>query len=120
MQLTKALPHIRLCAANEGKLAALDALWEEYQSLCQRYAQHFCSEAWPDGYAEFVFDSPLSARWQRVAVMQAAGIAQSWRSNHRKALAQYQERFRRYEALKGEVKAKHKAPEWKEWKAPEL
>ena len=85
MKLTRAVTHIRLCAANHAKVAALDALAAEYIALCQQYVTHFCTEAEPDGYAAPCFPSPLSQRWQRVAIQQAAGIAQSWRTNHQRA-----------------------------------
>ena len=83
MQLT--LTHIRLCAANDAKVAALDALAAEYIALCQQYVTQFCAETEPDGYADPCFPSPLSQRWQRVAIQQAAGIAKSWRSNLQRA-----------------------------------
>ena len=116
----KALPHIRLQEANAGKLAALDALWEEYQKLCQGYARYFCREAEPDGFAAYVFASPLSARWQRVAMMQAAGIAQSWRTNRGRAWREYTQRLERYEALPCEAQSQRKRPEWSEPHLPEL
>ena len=87
MQLT--LTHIRLCDANDAKVAALDALAAEYMALCQQYVTHFCAEAEPDGYADPCFPSPLSQRWQRVAIQQAAGIAKSWRSNLQRAQEEF-------------------------------
>ena len=42
MQLTRAVTHIRLCEANDAKVAALDALAAEYMALCQQYVTHFC------------------------------------------------------------------------------
>jgi hypothetical protein len=74
--------------SNTAKIAALDALASEYLRLCQQDTTHFCTEAQPDKFAPPCFDSPLSPRWQRVAIQQAAGIAQSWRSN---AAAAYQD-----------------------------
>jgi putative transposase len=75
----------------------------------------FCTEAQPDKYAVPCFDSPLSQRWQRVAIQHAAGIAQSWRSNYAAAyqdsldmLAEYQE------------EPEGEPPEWKEWNTPVL
>jgi len=74
--LTKAVTHIRLDAANAGKLAALDALAEVYLLLCQQYVTLFCSEEQPDKFRATCFTTSLSERWHRVAVQQAAGIAQ--------------------------------------------
>lgn len=79
MRLTRALTHIRLFDANHAKIEALDALATEYLRLCQHYTTFFCTDAEPDGYLAPCFESPLSQRWQRVAIQQAAGIAQSWR-----------------------------------------
>ncbi len=79
MKLTGAVPHIRLYATNDSKMAILDTLAGEYLALCQQYTTHVCTEAQteaqPDKYAAPCFDSPLSQRWQRVAIQQAAGIA---------------------------------------------
>jgi hypothetical protein len=36
MRLTRAVTHIRLCAANHTKVAALDALAAAYTALCQQ------------------------------------------------------------------------------------
>src|SRR5690348_13637004 len=98
MRLTRAVTHIRLCEANHAKIAALDALAAEYLRLCQRYTTYFCTAAHPDGYLVPCFESPLSQRWQPVAIQQAAGVAQSWRSIYAGAhqdyldlLAEYQE-----------------------------
>jgi hypothetical protein len=82
MKPTRAVTHIRLAVVNDTKVAMLDALATEYMALCQQYATYFCVEAEPDGYAAPCFPSPLSQRWQRVAIQQAAGIATSWRTNH--------------------------------------
>jgi len=56
-------------------------LADAYLGVCQQYTTYFCTEAEPNGYLAPCFASPLSQRWQRVAIQQAAGIAQSWRSN---------------------------------------
>src|SRR6266478_10158721 len=80
-RITKALTQIRLLEANPGKLAALDALAPVFLSLCQQYVTLFCTEAYPDKFHAPVFATPLSERWQRVAIQQAAGIAKSWRTN---------------------------------------
>ncbi len=37
MRLTRTVTHIRLCAANDAKVVALDALAAEYIALCQQY-----------------------------------------------------------------------------------
>ena len=89
MRLIRAVTHIRLCDANYAKIAALDAMAEAYLRLCQQYTTHFCTEAQPDKFAAPCFDSPLSQRWQRVAIQQAAGIAQSWRSTYAAAYQDY-------------------------------
>src|SRR5258706_1088704 len=98
LSLTQAVTHIHLCDANQAKIEALNALATEYLRLCQQYTSYFCTEAQPDKYAAPCFDSPLSQRWQRVAIQHAAGIARSWRSNYALAnqdyldmLAEYQE-----------------------------
>jgi hypothetical protein len=82
MRLTRAVTHMRLCDANRTKIEALDALATEYLRLCQQDTPSFCAEAQPDKYAEPCCESPLSQRWQRVALQHAAGIAQSWRANY--------------------------------------
>jgi transposase len=74
MRLTRAVTHIRLGDANHAKMAALDALAADYLRLCQAYTTYFCTEAQPEKYAAPCFDSPLSQRWQRVAIQHAAGI----------------------------------------------
>jgi len=115
MRLTRAVTHIRLCAANHAKIEALDALAAEYLRLCQQYTTYFCMEAQPDKYATPCFDSPLSQRWQRVAIQHAAGIAQSWRSNYAVAYQDYLDLTAEYqEEPEGDP------PEWREWKTPVL
>ena len=115
MRLTRAVTHIHLCNANHAKIAALDALAEDYLRLCQQYTSHFCTEAQPDKYAAPCFDSPLSQRWQRVAIQHAVGIAQSWRANYAAAYRDYLDLLAAHqEAPEG------KAPEWKEWTTPVL
>ena len=82
--ITRAVPHIRLSEANAGKLEALDQLGVVFQALCQQYVTWWCTtSSTPDGYATPVFASPLSERWQRVAMQQAAGIAKSWKARER-------------------------------------
>src|SRR6266852_5905171 len=97
-RITRAVTHIRLEAANEGKLAALDELAQVYLPLCQQYVTLFCTEERPNKLRTPLFATALSERWQRVAIQQAAGIAQSWRTNraaayqeHQEALAPYRE-----------------------------
>src|SRR5215211_2522204 len=97
IHVTRAITHIRL-AANAAKVAALDALAAQYLSLCQQYVSAFCTTQEPDKYAAPQFPSALSARWQRVAIQQAAGIARSWRSNRERAHADYQEALAEYQA----------------------
>jgi len=101
VRLTRAVTHIHLCDANEAKIAALDALAAEYLRLCQQYTTHFCSETEPDGYLAPRFASPLSQRWQRVAIQHAAGIAQSWRSNYAAAYQAYLEMLAEYQEEPG-------------------
>ncbi|MGO8949646.1 MAG: RNA-guided endonuclease InsQ/TnpB family protein [Ktedonobacterales bacterium] len=115
MRLTRAVTPIRLCDANHAKIAALDALAADYLRLCQAYTTYFCTEAQPDTYAAPCFNSPLSQRWQRVAVQHAAGIAQSWRSNYAVAYQDYLDMLAEYqEEPEGD------SPEWKEWNTPIL
>ena len=76
-RITKAVTHIRLIEVNPGKLAALDALAPVYLALCQQYVTLFCTEEQPDKFHVPLFPTPLSQRWHRVAIQQAAGIAQS-------------------------------------------
>jgi hypothetical protein len=122
MKLTRAVPHIRLYATNDSKMATLDSLAGEYLALCQQYTTLFCTEARPEKYAAPCFDSPLSQRWQRVALQQAAGIAQSWRSNRENALEEYQEAYaawlEKHPASAGHSKEDEPAPVWKEWNTP--
>ena len=87
--LTRAVTHIRLEAANAGKLAALDALAQVYLPLCQQYITLFCTDERPDKLRAPLFATSLSERWQRVAIQQAAGIAQSWRTNRAQAYQDY-------------------------------
>jgi hypothetical protein len=110
MRLTCAATPMRLCDANHAKIATLDALAAAYPPLCQQYTTYFCTEAQPDKYASPCFDSSLSQRWQRVAIQQAAGIAQSWRSNCAAAYQDYLDRCQEYqEEPDGEP------PEWQDW-----
>lgn len=116
--ITQALTHIPLDLVNENKLARLNLVAEVYLALCQQYVTYFCTETSPDGYAEYIFESDLSRRWQRVAIQQAAGIAQSWRSNRDKAFAKYERRLAYFEQQTPDDSKK--APEWKEFQVPHL
>src|SRR5579859_7732535 len=84
-RITKAVTHIRLLEANAGKLAALDTLAPVYLALCQQYVTLFCTDELPDSFRAPCFATPLSERWHRVAIQQAAGIAKSWRTNRANA-----------------------------------
>ena len=84
--ITRAVTHIRLQEVNAVKLAALDALAPVYLSLCQQDVTLFCTEELPNKLRDPLYETELSERWQRVAIMQAAGIAKSWRSNRANAL----------------------------------
>jgi IS605 OrfB family transposase len=119
-----AVTHIPLRESNPVKLDALNAVADVYLKLCQAYTIYFCQDAEPDGYAAPHLPSELSQRWQRVAMMQAAGIAQSWRSNRNNALAAYERRKQWFEqqyptAAEREANAS-KAPQWREFNLPEL
>ena len=118
MHITRAVTHIRLCEANDAKIAALDMLAAEYMALCQRYVTHYCVDAEPDGYAAPCFPSPLSQRWQRVAIQQAAGIARSWRSNHQRAQEEFVDTLAAW--LEEEHAPDAVPPEWTPWHTPTL
>ena len=118
-QITKAVTHIRLEAANAGKLTALDELAQVYLSLCQQYVTLFCTEELPDKFHTPVFATPLSQRWHRVAIQQAAGIAHSWHTNREQAYQDYLDDLLGYheqEAV-GTLDDEAKAPAWREWDA---
>jgi hypothetical protein len=117
MRLTRAVTHIRLCDANHAKIDALDQLSAEYLRLCQQYTTYFCTEAEPDGYLAPCFESSLSQRWQRVAIQQAAGIAQSWRSTYATAVQEYLDALAAYEE---DHEPDDAPPAWKEWNTPVL
>jgi IS605 OrfB family transposase len=122
--LIQAVTHIALRESNQVKLDALNAVADVYLKLCQQYTTYFCEDAEPDGYADPHLPSELSQRWQRVAMMQAAGIAQSWRSNRDNAYAEYERKKAWFEqqyptAAEREANAS-KAPQWREFKLPEL
>lgn len=126
--LTHAVTHIRLIEANSGKLDALDQLVVVFAALCQQYVTLFCTtETSPDKYADPVFESELSERWQRVCIQQAAGIAKSWRTNRQAAYDAYLEDLANYATAKVKAETsgvpldpKCKEPQWREWNMPEL
>ena len=133
--ITRAVTRIRLTDANAVKLAALDALAPVYLALCQQYVTLFCTEELPNKLRDPLYETPLSERWHRVAIMQAAGIAKSWRSNRANALRDYQreqEKYKERMALYRKQQAQGtrdskekaikepKAPLWHEWNIPTL
>ncbi len=121
-RITKAVTQIRLIEVNPGKLAALNELAPVYLALCQQYVTLFCTQERPDKLRAPCYPTPLSERWQRVAIMQAAGIAQSWRTNRTQAYEQYQQDLSRYrqQAAGGTLAAQAQEPVWHEWNVPTL
>jgi len=120
--ITRAVTHIRLEAANAGKLTALDALAQVYLPLCQQYVTLFCTKERPNKLRAPLFATPLSERWHRVAIQQAAGIAQSWRTNRAQAYQDYADDLLDYheQQTEGTLDAKAQEPAWKEWNVPTL
>ncbi len=120
--LTKAVTNIRLETVNAGKLAALDDLAQVYILLCQQYITLFCTEEMPDRFRVTCFATPLSERWHRVAIQQAAGVAQSWRTNREQAYQDYLEELAEFETQRAEntLDEKAKEPNWNEWNVPTL
>jgi hypothetical protein len=121
-RITKAVTHIRLEAANAGKLAALDALAQVYLTLCQQYVTLFCTDEHPDKFRATCFATPISERWHRVAIQQAAGIAQSWRTNRTHAFQDYVDDLLDYheQGVEGTLDAEAREPAWREWNIPAL
>src|SRR5712692_9140970 len=115
--ITRAVTHIRLEATNAGKLAALDELAQVYLSLCQQYVTLFCTQERPNKLRAPLFATPLSERWQRVAIQQAAGIARSWRTNRAQAYQDYTDDLLAYheQEAEGNLDAEVAEPTWKEW-----
>src|SRR5260221_14143074 len=120
--ITKAVTHIRLTEVNPGKLAALDALAPVYLALCQQYVTLFCTEERPSKLRAPLFPTPLSERWHRVAIQQAAGIAQSWRSNRTAAYQDYADDLLDYheQETARTLDAGAQEPAWHEWHIPVL
>ncbi len=133
--VTRAVTDIGLETTNAGKLVALDALAPVYLALCQQYITLFCTQERPNKLREPLYETVLSERWHRVSIMQAAGIARSWRSNRTNAEQEYQRELRSYEEKReayqeqkargtlnpGEKAIKEpKAPVWREWNIPTL
>lgn len=121
-RITRALTHIRLLEANSGKLAALDALAEVYLSLCQQYVTLFCTSSSPNKFHAPVFATLLSERWHRVAIQQAAGIAQSWRTNRTNAYQDYLDDLLDFheQETEGTLPEGVQEPIWTEWDVPTL
>ncbi len=120
--LTRAVTHIRLGEVNSGKLSALDELAQVYLALCQQYVTLFCTDEQPDKFRPTCFSTPLSERWHRVAIQQAAGIAQSWRSNRAQAYQDYKDTLADYceQQIGSNPDPPVKEPVWKEWNIPKL
>src|SRR6266478_8941277 len=120
--VTRAVTHIRLVEVNPGKLVALDTLAPVYLALCQQYVTLFCTTESPNKLRDPRYQTPLSERWHRVAIMQAAGLARSWRSNRTTAYQQYQDDLERYQKQQadGQLSAHAKEPQWREWNVPTL
>ncbi len=121
-RITTAVTHIRLEAANGGKLAALDELAQVYLPLCQQYVTLFCTEERPNKLRAPLFATALSERWQRVAIQQAAGIARSWRTNRAQAYQDYADDLLVYheQETEGTLETGAQEPTWREWHIPTL
>ena len=120
--ITKAVTHIRLDEANSVKLAALDTLAPAYLTLCQQYVTVFCTDEQPNKYHDPIFSTPLSERWHRVAIQQAAGIAQSWRTNLDNAYQDYLDDLLDYHEREtdGILDEDEQEPTWHKWTIPVL
>jgi len=121
-RITKAVTHIRLAETNPGKLTALDQLAHVFLPLVQQYVTLFCTEEPPDKFRDALFPTPLSERWHRVVIQQAAGIAQSWRTNREQAYQDYVEDLQEYreQEAEGTLDEGTKEPAWCEWDVPTL
>jgi hypothetical protein len=100
----------------------LDDLAQVYLSLCQQYVTLFCTGEAPDKFRAPYFVSPLSERWHRVSIQQAAGIAQSWRTNRANAYHDYLEELEDYQEQQASSPPDPhaQAPTWREWNVPTL
>src|SRR5260370_34096429 len=104
--ITRAVAHIRLLEANVGKLSTLDARVRVYLELCQQYTTLFCqAESKPDKWSEPVYATELSERLHRVALQQAAGIADSFRTNRTAANHPRLQDVAAYKAAKAQTEA---------------
>lgn len=121
-RLTRSVTHIRFAEANAGKLAILEELAQIYLMLCQQYVTLFCTDELPDKFHPPVFTTSLSERWHRVAIQQASGIAQSWRTNREEAYHNYLEELADYQEqlTTHHPNSKLQEPTWKEWNIPIL
>jgi len=121
-RITKAVTHIRLVETNPGKLAALDALAQAFLILTQHYVTLFCTAEQPDAFHPPCSSTPLSQRWQRVAIQQAAGIAKSWRTNRANAYQAYVEELAEYQERQadGALEEGAKEPTFRQWDVPTL
>jgi len=121
-KITRSVTHIRLAEVNSVKLAALDALVPVYLALCQQYVTLFCTEEPPNKFSPTIFETPLSERWHRVAIQQAAGIARSWRTNRANAYQDYLDDLLVYREREqqGTLKPDEPEPIWHEWNIPTL
>ena len=120
--ITRAVTDIRLEAVNAGKLTALDELAQVYMTLCQQYIDLFSTGESPDKFHPTCFASPLSERWHRVAIQQAAGIARSFRTNRAQAYQDYVDELLDYheQQAEGVLDAEAQEPAWREWNIPVL
>ena len=78
-----------------------------------------------EAFHAFFTTGPVVAFWvddvhAARATMQAAGIAQSWRTNRAQAYQQYQQDLERYQqrAAEGNLDAQAQTPVWREWNVP--
>jgi len=116
--ITRAVTHIRLNAANPGKLAALDHLVQVFLSLIWQHVTLFCT----DEFCAPCFSTSFSEGWHRVAIQQATGIATSRRPNRTKAFQEYVDALAdfRDQQTEGQLPDGAKKPEWCEWQVPVL
>jgi len=103
-------------------MAALDELAGVYLSLCQQYVTLFCTDERPNKLRDPLFATPLSERWQRVAIQQAAGIARAFRTNRAQSYQDYADDLLAYheQQAKGVLAEGAQEPTWKEWNIPTL